>query len=182
MPGAAQEELERINEPAGLELLFQWTFAQSYCMHASCLSWNKVAIPPSARLLAQPIACQARQTVACEALRVRAWASALTAAWGAPQVKTDVLAVGYSHQELNIKNPGRIALWSLKNPGHPLWEFATPACITSVNFSQQNPHLLAAGCFDGSVCIYDAKLRQVGCSTQDRGLCRQQVYAATHDS
>lgn len=77
------------------------------------------------------------------------------------QAKHDLLAVGYSQTEAGAKSPGRLALWSLKNPGHPLWELSMLAPVTALDFSRQIPHLLAVGCADGAIAMYDAKARQV---------------------
>lgn len=57
--------------------------------------------------------------------------------------------------------PGPQAFWSLKNPQHPLWTFETPSGVTSLDFSETQPNLLAVGRYDGTVTIYDVASRKV---------------------
>ncbi|KAK9798512.1 hypothetical protein WJX73_005780 [Symbiochloris irregularis] len=76
------------------------------------------------------------------------------------KVKTDLLAVGYADKNVNTKSPGHVAVFSLKSPSAPRFDFRTPSSITSMDFSRQNPHLLGVGCFDGSIAVYDVRARQ----------------------
>jgi WD40 repeat protein len=52
---------------------------------------------------------------------------------------------------------GLILFWSLKNPSFPQKIFYTKSSVTSLDFSDEHPHLLAAGMYDGSVAIYDIR-------------------------
>ena len=87
-------------------------------------------------------------------------------AWNA--LAPDALAVGYglaepaaSGGERRGERPrrdgaGLVAFWSLKNPEHPEWTFATPSGVTALDFSPTEPNLLAVGTHDGAVSVYDA--------------------------
>lgn len=79
----------------------------------------------------------------------------------APGVRQDILAVGYGQFEFGPPLSGLVALWSLKNPGYPLWSFSTPSGVTAVDFSVHNPNMLAVGLYDGTLAVHDVKTRQV---------------------
>ncbi len=78
------------------------------------------------------------------------------------QVRKDVLAVGYGHFNFGPQQPGLVAFWSLKNPGHPLWTFPTRSGVTAVDFATQSPSMLAVGLYDGTLAVHDVSTRQVG--------------------
>ena len=88
----------------------------------------------------------------------------------APGVRQDILAVGYGQFEFGSPLPGLVALWSLKNPGYPLWSFTTSSGVTAVDFSAHNPNMLAVGLYDGTLAVHDVKARQVGCRKMLAGL------------
>ncbi|KAL0034596.1 hypothetical protein WJX79_009843 [Trebouxia sp. C0005] len=77
-----------------------------------------------------------------------------------PGVRQDILAVGYGQFEFGPPLSGLVALWSLKNPGYPLWSFPTPSGVTAVDFSVHNPNMLAVGLYDGTLAVHDVKTRQ----------------------
>lgn len=52
-----------------------------------------------------------------------------------------------------------MAFYSLKNPGAPVWQLATPCGVSALDFSRRNSGTLAVGCFDGSVAVYDIRGR-----------------------
>ena len=79
----------------------------------------------------------------------------------APGVRQDILAVGYGQFEFGPPICGMVALWSLKNPGYPLWSFPTPSGVTAVDFSVYNPNMLAVGLYNGTLAVHDVKTRQV---------------------
>lgn len=72
----------------------------------------------------------------------------------------DLLAAGYGCVDFDRHVPGIILFWSLKNPHYPQRVIKTKQSVTSLDFSTDHPHLLAAGFYDGSVAIYD--LRDAG--------------------
>ncbi|KAG1657267.1 hypothetical protein FOA52_010838, partial [Chlamydomonas sp. UWO 241] len=77
----------------------------------------------------------------------------------------DMLAVGYGNNSFDVgadhsvPTKGLVAFWSLKNPGHPLWMFETPAGVTSLDFAHHSPNILAVGLYNGAVAIYDIQSR-----------------------
>ena len=88
-------------------------------------------------------------------------------AWN--RLAPDVLAVGYGPAEANGRKragtaesreraDGLVAFWSLKNPEHPEWHFATPFGVTALDFSPTQHNLLAVGLHDGTVSVYDARV------------------------
>ena len=88
-------------------------------------------------------------------------------AWN--RLAPDVLAVGYGPAEANGRRArrrrgareradGLVAFWSLKNPEHPEWHFATPFGVTALDFSPTQHNLLAVGLHDGTVSVYDARV------------------------
>ncbi|SPR01361.1 unnamed protein product (mitochondrion) [Plasmodiophora brassicae] len=83
------------------------------------------------------------------------------------KANADVLAVGYGQADFSTTStasvklyddsPGMIAVWTLKNPDYPSRIFRSQVGVTSLDFSQDNPQLLAAGLYDGSLVIYDVR-------------------------
>lgn len=70
-------------------------------------------------------------------------------------VNEDVLAVGYGRFYYGDPQTGLVAIWNIKNPTQPEREFSFKTPITSLAFSQANPHLLAVGFYDGDVIVID---------------------------
>lgn len=83
----------------------------------------------------------------------------------------DLIAVGYgyytspSDRNVNIYNTkskhksGVVCCWNLKNLTYPERVYITSAGVTSLDFSRQNTNLLATGCFDGSLMVFNVKNR-----------------------
>uniref|UniRef100_A0A7S3ZFE6 Dynein axonemal intermediate chain 4 n=1 Tax=Lotharella globosa TaxID=91324 RepID=A0A7S3ZFE6_9EUKA len=69
----------------------------------------------------------------------------------------DLLAVGYGSLVFGNQKKGLILFWSIKNPRHPSKSIEVPSGVVSMDFSQDNPNLLAAGLYNGSVLIYDVR-------------------------
>ena len=69
----------------------------------------------------------------------------------------DLLAVSYGEFDFSAQRDGLILFWTLKNPGNPDKIIPTPCGVTAIAFSAQHPNLLAAGMYDGTVCIYDIR-------------------------
>lgn len=69
------------------------------------------------------------------------------------KANADVLAVGYGQADFSTTStasvklyddsPGMIAVWTLKNPDYPSRIFRSQVGVTSLDFSQDNPQLLA---------------------------------------
>ncbi len=73
---------------------------------------------------------------------------------------TDLLAAGYGKTSFGNTSAGLVLFWTLKNPSFPQRVIHTSRSVVSLDFSTEYPHLLAAGLYDGSVCVYD--IRQQG--------------------
>ena len=70
----------------------------------------------------------------------------------------DLIACGYGRSDLTeADRPGRLLLWTPKNPKHPEASFPVDSAVLSVRFSQTNPYLLAAGLMNGTVLVYDLR-------------------------
>jgi WD40 repeat protein len=69
----------------------------------------------------------------------------------------DLMAAGYGLTTFGNTSTGLILFWTLKNPTYPQKIIRTTHTVTSLDFSTENPHLLAVGLYDGSVCIYDIR-------------------------
>ena len=53
---------------------------------------------------------------------------------------------------------GLVAVYSLKNPGHPEFSFSTAAGVMCLDFHPEHPALLAVGCYDGHIAIFDVRM------------------------
>jgi WD40 repeat protein len=69
----------------------------------------------------------------------------------------DLLVVAYGEFDFTNQKDGLILFWSLKNPSCPDKVLTAPCGVTCLAFSKSNPNLLAAGLYDGTVCIYDVR-------------------------
>eukprot|EP00656_Telonema_subtile_P014532 TRINITY_DN17463_c0_g2_i2.p1 TRINITY_DN17463_c0_g2~~TRINITY_DN17463_c0_g2_i2.p1 ORF type:complete len:827 (+),score=205.93 TRINITY_DN17463_c0_g2_i2:168-2648(+) len=77
-------------------------------------------------------------------------------AWSEHDTHRHILAVAYGETDFSrAQQAGAIMLWSLKNPNHPEHIIRTPSGVISLAFSHNHPNLLAAGFYDGTVCVYD---------------------------
>jgi dynein intermediate chain 1 len=50
-----------------------------------------------------------------------------------------------------------VALFSLKNPSHPEYSFATSSGVQCLHFHPDFPNLLAVGLYDGNVLVLDVR-------------------------
>ncbi len=72
----------------------------------------------------------------------------------------DLFAVGYGSYEFQ-KNltKGAICIFTLKNPSHPEYYFETPSDAMCLEFHPQYPALLAVGLYNGTVMVYDIRIK-----------------------
>ncbi|KAG5677732.1 hypothetical protein PVAND_007463 [Polypedilum vanderplanki] len=71
---------------------------------------------------------------------------------------SDLLAVGYGtyyYCESKERNSGAVLIWSIKNPVNPERCYRYDIPVTAVEFSSQNPQLLAVALYDGTVEVLD---------------------------
>lgn len=71
----------------------------------------------------------------------------------------DMFAVGFGSYDFLEQNSGLIYIYSLKNTSHPEYTFSTESGVTCLDFHPQHPSLLAVGCYDGSVRVFDVQLK-----------------------
>jgi len=70
----------------------------------------------------------------------------------------DLLAAAYGEFDFaKYKSSGLILFWSLKNPDSPDKAIHVPCGVTAIAFSHKHPNLLAAGLYDGTVCLFDVR-------------------------
>jgi WD40 repeat protein len=72
----------------------------------------------------------------------------------------DMFAVGYGSYEFLKQASGLINIYSLKNPSHPEYTFHTESGVMCVHFHPEYANLLAVGCYDGTVLVYDVRLKK----------------------
>jgi len=69
----------------------------------------------------------------------------------------DLFAVGYGSYDFMRQGSGMICCFSLKNTSHPEYVFYPDSGVMCLAFHQQHPNLLAIGCYDGTVHVYDVR-------------------------
>jgi WD40 repeat protein len=83
-------------------------------------------------------------------------------AWCEAPGTKDLLAVGYGPTDFGATpetgSRGLVCLWTLANPTQPAAVLRTPenVGVSSLAFSAVAPRLLAVGCYDGGLAVYDA--------------------------
>ncbi len=71
----------------------------------------------------------------------------------------DLFAVGYGSYDFVKQGPGLICIFSLKNSAYPEYIFNTESGVMSLDWHPQRPGLLACGLYDGTVCVYDVRVK-----------------------
>eukprot|EP00887_Chlorella_sp_A99_P003522 scaffold7.g3522.t1 len=69
----------------------------------------------------------------------------------------DLFAAGYGSYDFAAPTAGLVVCYSLKSPGAPEAAFSTPAGVLCLDFHPEHPNLLAVGCYDGSVLVFDVR-------------------------
>jgi dynein intermediate chain 1 len=69
----------------------------------------------------------------------------------------DLFAVGYGSYDFMRQGSGLICCFSLKNTSHPEYTFSTECGVLCLHFHPQHHALLAVGCYDGTVMVYDVR-------------------------
>ena len=67
----------------------------------------------------------------------------------------DMFAVGYGSYNFLQQRSGAICCFSLKNTSYPEYIFPTESGVLSLDFHPNHPSLLAVGCYDGNVAVFD---------------------------
>lgn len=84
----------------------------------------------------------------------------------------DLFAVGYGSYDFMRQGSGLIGCFSLKNTSHPEYTFSTETGVMCLDFHPQHHALLAVGCYDGTVMVYDVRNkvnRPIYCSSIKTG-------------
>lgn len=71
----------------------------------------------------------------------------------------DLFAVGYGSYDFLKQNTGLICCFTIKNPTHPEFQFSTESGVMCLDFHPRYPALLAVGCYDGTVMVYDIRIK-----------------------
>lgn len=67
----------------------------------------------------------------------------------------DLFAVGYGSYDFLQQNSGMICCYTLKNTSYPEYIYTTDSGVLCLDFHPQHPSLLAIGCYDGNVAVFD---------------------------
>lgn len=71
----------------------------------------------------------------------------------------DLFAVGYGSYDFLKQSTGMICCYTIKNPTWPEYSFSTESGVMCLDFHQQHPALLAVGLYDGTVMVFDIRLK-----------------------
>merc|ERR1711871_1376480 len=69
----------------------------------------------------------------------------------------DLFGVGFGSYDFMRQGTGMICCYSLKNTSHPEYSFTTESGVMCLDFHPQHYSLLAVGCYDGTVVVYDVR-------------------------
>ena len=73
----------------------------------------------------------------------------------------DLFAVAYAPGEKSTSTHGYVCSWTLKNQSTPRNTLDLPAPALSLDWCKSQPSILAAGCSDGNIAIYDVRSHKV---------------------
>jgi dynein intermediate chain 1 len=71
----------------------------------------------------------------------------------------DLFAVGYGSYDFLKQSTGLICCFTIKNPIWPEYQFQTESGVMCLDFHPTNPALLAVGLYDGTVMVFDIRLK-----------------------
>jgi len=69
----------------------------------------------------------------------------------------DLFAVAYGSYDFMRQGSGMICCFSLKNTSHPEYIFSTESGVMCLDFHRHHQSLLAVGCYDGTVMVFDVR-------------------------
>ena len=72
----------------------------------------------------------------------------------------DLFAVGYGSYDFLKQGMGLINVFTLKNTQNPEYTFSTESGVMCLDFHPQHPALLAVGCYDGTVRVFDVRRKE----------------------
>ena len=71
----------------------------------------------------------------------------------------DLFAVGYGSYDFLKQSTGLICCYTIKNPTWPEYQYTTESGVMCLDFHPKYPALLAVGCYDGTVMVFDIRLK-----------------------
>lgn len=69
----------------------------------------------------------------------------------------DLFAVAYGSYDFLKQTSGLICCYTIKNPTWPEYTFTTDSGVMCIDFHPHQPALIAAGCYDGTVMVFDIR-------------------------
>lgn len=69
----------------------------------------------------------------------------------------DLFAVAYGSYDFMRQGSGIVCCFSLKNTSHPEYMFSTESGVMCLDFHPHHQSLLAVGCYDGTVMVFDVR-------------------------
>ncbi|KAJ1446761.1 WD40-repeat-containing domain protein [Pelagophyceae sp. CCMP2097] len=69
----------------------------------------------------------------------------------------DLFAVGFGSYDFMRQGSGMVCCFSLKNTSYPEYTFTTESGVMCLHFHPEHCSLLAVGCYDGVVVVYDVR-------------------------
>ena len=71
----------------------------------------------------------------------------------------DLFAVAYGSYDFLKQTPGLICCFTIKNPTWPEYTFTTESGVMCIDIHPNAPALIAVGCYDGTVMVFDIRLK-----------------------
>lgn len=71
----------------------------------------------------------------------------------------DLFAVGYGKYDFMNPMTGLICCYTIKNETWPEYSFSTESGVMCIDFHPEHPALLAVGLYDGTVMVFDIRLK-----------------------
>ncbi|KAF6261307.1 WD40-repeat-containing domain protein [Scenedesmus sp. NREL 46B-D3] len=87
---------------------------------------------------------------------------------------SDQFAVGYGSFHYQKQGTGAFSVFSLKNPSHAERTITTQSGVMALHFHPEFSNLLAVGCYDGSVMVFDVR------RASDKPICQASVKTKKH--
>ena len=94
-------------------------------------------------------------------------------AWN-PKYK-DLFAVAYGSYDFLKPTSGLICCFTIKNPTWPEYSFTTESGVMCIDYHPNAPALIAVGCYDGTVMVFDIRLK-----TNNKPIYQSTVRTAKH--
>jgi dynein intermediate chain 1 len=70
-----------------------------------------------------------------------------------------LFAVAYGSYDFLRQTTGLICCFTIKNPTWPEYSFTTESGVMCIDYHPTCPALIAVGCYDGTVMVFDIRLK-----------------------